>query len=265
MRVPADVTITSGDVRLAPVSTDSVDAIHRQVAGTQIYYLRSSYATEKSFTIALRATGDAEIWDPVTGSAHRTRIERMPDRRSNVSITLPAYGSAAIVFLQHSASGVLPQLVHTEPIKADWSLAIPGRESLQLTELKSWTEIDSTKYFAGTGVYSTSLTSPKLSAGETACLHFEAVHEIARVTFAGKPVATTWAAPYEACLRGPLPESGVLEVAVTNLWHNRRVGDAVDPSARQTKSNIALPSPDEPLLPSGLTGGVEWRIYRGQP
>ncbi|NUQ28101.1 MAG: glycoside hydrolase [Acidobacteriaceae bacterium] len=265
MRVPADVTITTGDVRLAPVSTDSVDAIHRQVAGTQIYYLRSSYATEKSFTIALRATGDAEIWDPVTGSAHRARTAAMPDGRSRVSVTLPAYGSAAIVFLQHSASGDLPQLVHTEPVKADWSLAIPGRESVHLTELKSWTEIDSTKYFSGTGVYSTSLTTPKLSAGETSCLRFEGVHEIARVTFAGKPVATTWAAPYEVCLRGPLPESGILEVAVTNLWHNRRVGDSVDPSARQTKSNIALPSPDEPLLPSGLTGGVEWRIYRGRP
>jgi hypothetical protein len=265
MRVLADFTITSGDVRLAPVSTDSVDAIHRQVAETEVYYLRSSYAAEKSFTIALRATGDAEIWDPVTGSMHRIRTEPLPDGRSNVSIALPAFGSAAIVFLQHSASRDLPQLVRTETIKADWSLAIPGREPVRLTELKSWTEIDSAKYFSGTGVYGTSLKTPRLSAGETACLRFEAVHEIARIRFAGKPVATTWSSPYEACLHGPLPESGVLEVAVTNLWHNRLIGDAVDPSARQTKSNIALPSPDEPLLPSGVTGRAEWRIYRGEP
>jgi hypothetical protein len=47
-----------------------------------------------------------------------------------------------------------------------------------------------------------------------------------------------------------------LEIAVTNLWPNRLIGDAALPvEKRLTKTNIGL-SKDQPLLESGLLGPV---------
>jgi hypothetical protein len=48
-----------------------------------------------------------------------------------------------------------------------------------------------------------------------------------------------------------------LEIAVTNLWPNRLIGDQqLPPEKRKTHTNITKFHADSPLMPSGLLGPV---------
>ena len=51
--------------------------------------------------------------------------------------------------------------------------------------------------------------------------------------------------------------SNELEIAVTNLWPNRLIGDQrLPPEQRHTHTNITKFTADSPLMPSGLLGPV---------
>jgi len=262
MGILPDVELLSSNVRLGASSADCIDAVHRRSGDTDIYFIRSAYAEAKRFSIAFRAQRSAELWDPVTGEIHRAAPVSQNTKQTILDLTLPAYGSIAVVFSSDSAAPVQPQPVRTEPLTADWTLTFPQNPPVKLSTLKSWTELDAVKYFSGTAIYHATITAPALKPGESACLSFTAVHEIALVTLNGRAQAPIWAAPYMSCFDDLRPGKNTLEIAVTNLWHNRLVGDAQPSNVRPTtRTNIEV-SPHEELLPSGLIGPARWIIFK---
>jgi hypothetical protein len=262
MKILPDIEMLSGDVRLAPVSTDAIDGVHRRVGNTDVYFLRSSYSSAKTFRIALRARGIAELWDPVNGTIFRAD-QKAAGARTELEITLPAYGSTAVVFVGESTAPAVPQLLRKETAAGAWSLEFPKQRPFAVNSLGSWTQLKEHRYFSGTAKYSGTVSVPKLAEGERACLHFGAIREIGVVQVEGATPSTLWTFPYQSCVTS-LPDKAVhVSVEVTNLWHNRLVGDAqVASNLRTLKTNIALPSPEDPLMPSGIMEPVEWWIYK---
>jgi hypothetical protein len=262
MKILPDIEMLSGDVRLAPVSTDAIDGVHRRVSNTDIYFLRSSYPSAKTFRIVLRASGIAELWDPVTGTIFRAD-QKAAGPRTELDIMLPAYGSTAVVFVAQSTAPAVPQLLRKETAAGAWSLEFPKQLPFAVNSLGSWTQLKEQRYFSGTAKYSGTVSVPKLAQGERACLHFGAIREIGVVQLEGATPSTLWTFPYQSCLTS-LPDKTVrVLVEVTNLWHNRLVGDAqVAPNLRTMKTNIAVHSAEDPLMPSGIIGPVEWWIYK---
>lgn len=263
MNLLPDVKLLSPDVRLAASSTDCIDTVHRRSPDADIYFIRSAYTEPKSFSMAFRANGPAEIWDPVNGEFHRVATISRSGGQTTLQLTLPANGSIAIVFTNHATAPPQPQPVRTEPLMTDWTLTFPENPPVTLNNLTSWTNLDSAKYFSGTATYRAIVTAPTLRRGESACLSFTAVHEIAAVTLNGRPQPPIWAAPYISCFNNLRPGRNNVEIAVTNLWHNRLVGDAQPSNTRpSTRTNIKYPDPDAELLPSGLIGAPVWLIRK---
>ncbi|MDE1176025.1 MAG: glycosyl hydrolase [Edaphobacter sp.] len=263
LNIKADVELPTA--QLLASSNKGIDYVHRHTAAAEIYFLRNAAATPTTFPAIFRATGQAELWDPVAGVTHSIPTTSTTDHRSQLSLSLPAFGSAVVVFTSHSTSSVVPQPVRTESLQlhAPWSLHIDGVAPIVLKDLVSWTQLESIKYFSGTVNYRVSIIAPKLNPGETACLRFSNVHEIASVTLNGQAQPALWAAPYTTCFDSAL-HSGTndLRISVTNLWHNRLIGDAQPGAHITTKTNIARPAANDPLLPSGLLGPAEWVIER---
>jgi alpha-L-rhamnosidase len=256
-----DVKLLSSNVRLAASSTDCIDAVHRRSGNTDIYFVRSAYADTKTFSIAFRTHRAAELWDPLTGDFHRAAILSQNAQQTTLSLTLPPHGSVAVIFTPGATARPEPQVVRSEPLVADWTLTLPQHPPVNLRDLTSWTSLEETKFFSGTATYRTTITAPALKPGESACLSFDAVHEIATITLNGRPQPSIWAAPYSSCLTGLHQGQNTLEIAVTNLWHNRLVGDAQPSTAqRTTRTNIKAPDPHAKLLPSGLVGPPKWLI-----
>ena len=73
----------------------------------------------------------------------------------------------------------------------------------------------------------------------------------------GTNLGVVWTAPRRVEITQAVkPKDNVLEIAVTNLWWNRLVGDAGLPeNERLTKTNVRLDK-NSPLLESGLLGPV---------
>lgn len=116
------------------------------------------------------------------------------------------------------------------------------------------------RYFSGTATYHKTFSLPKVSAGTEFILDLTNVHEVATVKVNGREAAVLWKHPWRANI-GPFLKQGEnrLEIAVTNVWNNRIVGD-LQPGVTKpvTRTNIkAKFNPKTPLLPSGLVGPVK--------
>ncbi len=150
----------------------------------------------------------------------------------------------------------------------------------------------SVKYFSGTATYQTTLTltDAEVAGGKSPLiLNLGNVANLARVTLNGKDLGVKWHPPFEFDISSAAkPGANQLEIAVTNTWHNRLVGDeqfpadfewGTDRGADRGRAMKAYPDwfikkqprpeqgrkgfvvwyyhrKDTPLLPSGLIGPV---------
>jgi hypothetical protein len=145
-----------------------------------------------------------------------------------------------------------------------WTITFqPDRGAPATTEtlhaFQSWTESPNAgiRYFSGTATYRTKIRV-KRSADSRVFLKLADMHELCTVRINGKTVGTLWAVPYRIDITDSLTDgSNIIELAVTNLWPNRIIGDA-QPSATRTytRTNIRKYTAGSPLLPSGLIGPV---------
>ena len=143
---------------------------------------------------------------------------------------------------------------------------MPGRRapaSAVFQALESWTANadPGIRYYSGTAVYHTKFTAP---AADSLELDLGEVRELAHVRVNAKDLGTLWKKPFRVALDGTAhPGVNELEVAVTNFWPNRLIGDQRLPAAkRTTMTNITKWKADSPLMPSELLGPVTVRRVR---
>ena len=163
-------------------------------------------------------------------------------------------------------------------------------ESATFDRLASWTTYDDPgiKYFSGTAVYTKTLDLPlSFFASNTAYyLDLGRLKNLAEVTINGQELGVLWKPPYRVEVTSLLkPGANTIEIAITNLWPNRLIGDEQYPDDCEWNGDGTLkkwpdwflnnqPRPssqrctfttwkhylkDAPLLESGLLGPV--KIY----
>ena len=161
--------------------------------------------------------------------------------------------------------------------------------TLNLTTLTDWAQHpnDSVRHYSGTATYTTTfqLSRSQLTPNTRLQLDLGAVNIVASVKMNGKACGVSWMAPFVVDITGAVqPGQNTLEVAVTNQWSNRLIGDeryeANDggykfgseptnkmpawyvnneprPAGQRTTFTIAnFYKATDPLLPSGLLGPV---------
>ena len=129
--------------------------------------------------------------------------------------------------------------------------------------LMSWSKFSDQgiKYFSGTALYSNQFLIPDSLLDKKYALFLDLgdVHEVAEVFLNGQKLAVLWKKPFRVNITDFIrsgPNS--VEIAVTNLWNNRIIGDLrSDAEEIYTFTNIKYKfREDAPLLPSGLIGPV---------
>lgn len=138
------------------------------------------------------------------------------------------------------ASGKRRPLALTEPAAAvtlagPWTVVldspVDAKQSLPLPELINLADhsASAVKYFSGTATYSRKFEISNLNS--PVHLDLGQVHDLARVAVNGKDLGVLWQAPFTLDITAALkPGENLLEIAVTNTWHNRLVGDEQFPA-----------------------------------
>ncbi len=261
-------------------SDQHIDYIHRRTSQEDFYFVSNSALNWQKFTARFRISSDKVpyLWQATDGSINSCKVLESGGDFITLELNLPPAGSVFVVFAPKDK--VYDSVLTTDnALQSDaapglsispvtpWKVAFPvGRgapDELIMNDLYDLTlsPVDGVKYFAGTASYSTTFSLPDANGENTyeLLLDLGDVREIAVVKINGSVVDTLWKQPYvTAVSKFVRPGVNQLQLEVTNLWHNRLVGDAGKTgSDRITRTNIQNRyRTNMPLLPSGLIGPV---------
>ncbi|MDR3699523.1 MAG: glycosyl hydrolase [Candidatus Sulfopaludibacter sp.] len=161
-----------------------------------------------------------------------------------------------------SLTAVVPAVPAPAVIGQPWTVSFrPGwgaPASATFSRLESWSlnSDPGIRYYSGTATYRTRFLLG--AKGNKVTLDLGDVREIAQVKLNGTDLGILWKKPFQVALGSAVkPGWNDLEVAVTNLWPNRLIGDQqLPPEQRRTHTNITKFRANSPLMPSGLLGPV---------
>jgi len=253
-----------------PRPDSSLLFVHRALPDGDLYFVDNRSARSEDLEATFRVSGrEAELWHADTGSREPASF-RAAAGRTTVPLHLEPWGTVFVVFRRPAtaASRTVPATVEVDltTVKGPWSLRFPpGRGApagLTLDALTSWSEHADlgVRYFSGTGTYSTTIQAPPgwFPPDARLWLDLGRVENVAEVSIGGTPLGVAWKPPFRVDVTGALePGANVVEIAVTNLWVNRMIGDR-QPGApvKYTFTRPEFYKADSPLLPSGLLGPV---------
>lgn len=190
-----------------------------------------------------------ELWDPVTGLIRDLSMFEQRAGCTTLPLELAAHQSLFVVFRRPvppagrgPARTNMPARVPITTIAAPWKVAFDtswgGPESIEFVPggdglLPDWTERPEpgVRHYSGTAIYTTSFDLPPGAAAGDCFLDLGMVRHLARVAINGRDLGVAWTAPWGVCVpRDLLQQAGnSLEIAVTNVWANRLIGDEQEP------------------------------------
>ena len=203
------------------------------------FFVANVSLEEVSFAADFRAEGQAEFWYPGTGETEFLKPIDSVDGYVRLPMKL---GPQESVFVTFRAGASWPESRRREPtrtrqIEGGWSVSFEkGRGApdteLAIEKLSSWSEstITGVRYFSGTATYHTRFTLTKGEAKSARRISLGDVRDIARVRLNERDLGVAWYEPFELPTVDAAREGeNVLEVEVTNGWHNRLLGDHLLP------------------------------------
>jgi hypothetical protein len=256
-----------------------IDYIHRRNGQEEIYFVSNSALVQQNFVARFRVGSSRvpKLWQADDGTIRKCKVIEAGPEFTRIELSLPPAGSVFVIF--GSDAQIDATVAKLDPIRssdavnevmkltAPWKIAFPaGRgapDEVVVDSLTDWSlsKVDGIRYFSGTATYSANLEmNETMTAGmDRLELDLGTVKEIAVVRINGIAVDTLWKVPYRTAIgRFLKPGANLVEIDVTNTWHNRLVGDAgKEQKDRVTRTNIQdRYRPNMPLLPSGLIGPV---------
>jgi hypothetical protein len=136
--------------------------------------------------------------------------------------------------------------------------------------LSSWSDNadEAVKYFSGTATYKNTFQSLNRKSEERVFLDLGQIEVVAEVKLNGKNIGTFWQTSTKPDITDYLKDGeNTIEIAVTNLWVNRLIGDASLPDVPERQSDAAGIDPTLRLEISDLGPLSAWPqwILEGKP
>ncbi len=265
--------------------------IHRRLSDGDTYFVANQSDQPTHLAVRLRATGsNIQVWRPIDGSAVAASAtpggllenysgNRQPGLQpptytlepsfTTVQLDLAPRESLFIVLRNHGqplSPAPQPANQRVASILGPWTVTFPPRlgapSSVRLDKLNFWTDSSDpgVKFFSGTATYSASFTAPASAVrAKRLILHIDNVRDIARIKINGKTTGLVWAPPYDIDVTGMLRAgANRVEIAVTNEWANRILGDRNLPANQRILQGVptARFGPPPTLPESGISGNI---------
>lgn len=261
---------------------------HRTADDMEIYFIANQKNEARNFTASFRQKGLApKLYDAVTGRTYIPEQWAEREGRTEVSLSLPAYGSRFVIFFKSKDALELfagDSLLHEENVAAEnmakrlvrhewkeesrtplenseWTVHFEKTDvKLVRDELFDWSkESDAkVKFYSGRACYTSSFVVQDEFDGSV-LLSLERVANVATVRVNGKACGIAWTPPYQVDITSALVAgANRLEIEVVNTWANALRGmDQGSAPFDGIWANAKYRLPGDDLLPAGLLGPVE--------
>jgi len=283
--LPPDVAVTPQD--------GAIGAVHRRLAGAQVYLVANTGAQTERFEVTLReGQGVVERWDALSGQV----VARGPGA-APIPLTLEAYEAAVLVTFDGDDVPALPAADgprYAVPLDGPWTVRFPGDEpgdepaddddDTAVSLPHRWEDDPRRRTFSGTAVYTTTVplddrpaaaeldlgTATPVPAGSADEVglrgrSFRAavappVGEVAEIVVNGTRAGVLWGTPYRLAV-GPYLRAGAntFQIRVSNTAAGALAADPAvqaraEESARLFGRRFRMQDLD--LAEAGLSSGL---------
>jgi hypothetical protein len=254
----------------------SIAWTHRKVGNEEVYFISNQKDSPQKIELNFRVGNKMpEIWNAVNGEEEKPVYWEISNENTNLVLDLHPNQSLFIVFKKGGAK----YLKTTQPVAKIVGILFSNQWEVQFDKnymhtsaivtfdsLKSWTLVgdNDVAYYSGTAVYRNKFNAARIDKGRSAIIKFDSICNIATIKINGIDCGTLWTAPYQLDITKAIKQGeNKIEIAVTNTWHNRLIGDNLLPvEKRITFTTAPFRLKDKPLLPAGIMGEVKIVVIR---
>jgi alpha-L-rhamnosidase len=248
---------------------------HRKTGDADVYFISNQSDSSMRTEFILRTQfSEVEALNPVTGKFFKTFIYTNTSRGLNIRATLEQGESVFFICKKKASEQSLSysriKKYYSFDYNNGWRLkfdtAAGGpKTAVYFPKLTSWSEGDSSiRYYSGSVVYSkvVEITSLNGFPPREVSLKLSSVYNIATVIVNGIDCGTVWVQPYSVDISKAIKEgANIIEIIVSNTWHNRLIGDQLLPeSKRITWTTAPFRLKDKQLLPAGIVDEVKLTV-----
>jgi hypothetical protein len=246
--------------------SDKIVYTHRRSADMDIYFISNQSGRPLDTTLSFCASGRIpEFWDPLTGAIGEPANWRLTNPYTYVGCSLPAYGSAFVVFRRPAGDdfGSISPKTRTSvtTLASGWTVTFDTAYGgpvapLRFDTLTDWSRHPDSaiRYYSGPAVYMRQFQWTTTDA--QVLLDLGSIHAIASVEVNGIDCGTDWCGNRLNITRALRQGINRLRIIVTNTWANRLTGDQRLPEDRRHTWTVSPFHSDGKLLPAGLLGPV---------
>ncbi len=234
--VPASA---ESSAQLVPTSgTLDLQSIHRRRGGDDIYFVANVARTAGAASCAFPVQGkQPELWDPVWATMRDLPASAQSNGRTSFDLQFAAGQSFFVLFRKPASAAAggpnFPATKTVATLDGPWAVHFDsewgGPAVVEFPTLEDWTQRPEPgiRYYSGTAVYRKTVY---LQANKKLHLSLGEVRHLATVSLNGRKLGVVWTAPWiidisDAVVAG----TNTIEIAVTNVWANRLIGDEHEP------------------------------------
>ena len=218
-----------------------IQSIHRRDSDTEIYFLANTASTAGTLFCNIPVAGKhPELWDPVWGTARDLTEFEQSSGRTVIPLEFAPGQSFFLIFRKPTQranrASNFPALEVLTEVGGPWDVSFDpkwgGPQSVGFDKLEDWISRPEPhiKYYSGTAVYKRNIHVPKPDSGKRVYLDLGVVGHLAEVIVNDTPMGVIWTAPWRIDVTDVLRSGdNKLEIAVTNVWANRLIGDEQEP------------------------------------
>jgi len=248
---------------------------HRKDDQKDIYFVANQREKPRTLELTFRIENKVpEFYNPVTNETLPCAEWKNENGQTKLTCRFEPNESLFVIFKEgKTTSGVGKNWVETVSImnlSGEWKVQFDPTfggpsEPVTFAELTDWSKNadDRIRFYSGTATYNKIFEWDNIIvSGEHLWLDLGAFANMAEVKLNGQPCGICWTAPFRVRIDQALKQGeNKLEIAVTNTWANRIIGDhALPEEKRLTWTTAPYRLEGKPLLPAGLFGPV--RISR---
>lgn len=244
---------------------------HRKEDQKDIYFVANQLEKQRTLELSFRIGNKVpELYNPVTNETRRCAQWKTENGRTKLTYRFEPNESLFVVFREgKETSGNAKNWIDPGPVtmvSGEWKVqfdpAFGGPiDPVVFKELTDWSKStdERIRFYSGTAVYKKSFNwNEPIPDNKKLWLDLGSFANIVEVKMNGKLCGISWTAPFRVRIDQALKQGeNKLEIAVTNTWANRIIGDHIlKENQRVTWTTAPYRLEGKPLLPAGLWGPV---------